>query len=314
MNYRQAEHLLAVYEEGSVSRAASRLGVSQPAISQTIQTAEREIGMHIFQRGPDGRSLTYAGEKYLSAARRLMALEGNLGRELQELRGEHSGKLRIGISSLRGMVLLPQILPGFLEQHSAVNPVLVEADSSQLDVLLLEGRIDLAFLLSVEKIHPGLEYITLCQEQLLLIAGVDTNIAQSRQPYSTINIQEARGDRFISLRPGNDVRALQDRMFYENRMSPRILMETNSPEVARRLAIVCSAVTLFPETLMTSGISDTDQGGVWYRISGSHYLRDFFLCYHKNNYIPLYMQDFISATRQFFQEKYPLEAHQPPEI
>ena len=209
MNYRQAEHLLAVYEEGSVSRAASRLGVSQPAISQTIQTAEREIGMRIFQRGPDGRSLTYAGEKYLSAARRLMALEGNLGRELQELRGEHSGKLRIGISSLRGMVLLPQILPGFLEQHSAVNPVLVEADSSQLDVLLLEGRIDLAFLLSVEKIHPGLEYITLCQEQLLLIAGVDTNIAQSRQPYSTINIQEARGDRFISLRPGNDVRALQ---------------------------------------------------------------------------------------------------------
>ena len=127
MNYRQAEHLLAVYEEGSVSRAASRLGVSQPAISQTIQTAEREIGMRIFQRGPDGRSLTYAGEKYLSAARRLMALEGNLGRELQELRGEHSGKLRIGISSLRGMVLLPQILPGFLEQHSAVNPVLVEA-------------------------------------------------------------------------------------------------------------------------------------------------------------------------------------------
>ena len=85
MNYRQAEHLLAVYEEGSVSRAASRLGVSQPAISQTIQTAEREIGMRIFQRGPDGRSLTYAGEKYLSAARRLMALEGNLGRELQEL-------------------------------------------------------------------------------------------------------------------------------------------------------------------------------------------------------------------------------------
>ncbi len=155
MNYRQAEHLLAVYEEGSVSRAASRLGVSQPAISQTIQTAEREIGMRIFQRGPDGRSLTYAGEKYLSAARRLMALEGNLGRELQELRGEHSGKLRIGISSLRGMVLLPQILPGFLEQHSAVNPVLVEADSSQLDVLLLEGRIDLAFLLSVEKFIPA---------------------------------------------------------------------------------------------------------------------------------------------------------------
>ena len=58
MNLRQAEHLLAVYEEGSVSQAANRLGISQPAISQTIQMAEREIGMSIFRRRPHGRALT----------------------------------------------------------------------------------------------------------------------------------------------------------------------------------------------------------------------------------------------------------------
>ena len=88
MNLRQAEHLLAVYEEGSVSQAANRLGISQPAISQTIQMAEREIGMSIFRRGPHGRALTYAGEKYLATARQLIALEGSLDRELRELRGE----------------------------------------------------------------------------------------------------------------------------------------------------------------------------------------------------------------------------------
>lgn len=300
MNYRQAEHLLAVYEEGSVSRAASRLGVSQPAISQTIQAAEREIGMRIFRRGPDGRLLTYAGEKYMAAARRLIALEGNLDRELQELRGERSGKLRIGISSIRAMVLLPQILPNFLGQHLGVELELIEADSSQLDILLLEGRVDLAFLLSVEKIHPDLEYITLCREQLLLVAAAETAIAQSRRPGSTINIQEARGEVFVSLNPSSDIRALQDRMFYENRMSPRILMETTSPEVARRLAIVCGAVTLFPETLMLTGVSGSEEGGVWFRVSGSHYLRDFFLCYHRNSFLPQYIQDFITATQRVF--------------
>ena len=304
MNLRQAEHLLAVYEEGSVSQAANRLGISQPAISQTIQMAEREIGMSIFRRGPHGRALTYAGEKYLATARQLIALEGSLDRELRELRGESQGKLRIGISVTRAMFLLPQVLPSFLERHQGVELELVEAGTSDLDFLLLDGRVDLAFLLSVEKIHPDLEYITLCRDQLLLIAGADTAIARSRAPGDTINIQEARDEAFISLLPGHGVRSLQDRIFYDNRMSPRILMETSSPEVARRLAIVCGAVALFPETLMPPEASDSSPAGVWFRVGGSHYLRDFFLCYPKNTFLPQYMQDFIAATRDYFRERY----------
>ncbi len=302
MNLRQAQHLLAVWEEGSVSRAAARLGVSQPAISQTIQMAEREIGMKIFSRGTQGPFLTYAGEKYLAAARKMMGLEANLDRELQEIRGDLSGKLRIGISTMRAMFLLPQVLPEFLEQHPGVELEMLETGTSNLDGCLLDGKVDLAFLLSVERIHPDLEYITLCREQMLLVAGAGTPIAQSREPFSTINIQEARNERFISMRPGHGVRTLQDRMFYENRMAPRILMETGSAEAARRLAIVCNAVTLFPETLMDIGVTDAERGGVWFRISGSHYLRDFFLCYHKNSYRPQYIQDFIASTRRFFQE------------
>ena len=73
--------------------------------------------MKIFQRGAEDSFLTYAGEKYLAAARRLIALEANLDRELQELRGDRSGKLRIGISSMRATFLLPQVLPAFLEEH-----------------------------------------------------------------------------------------------------------------------------------------------------------------------------------------------------
>ena len=300
MNVRQAEQLLTVLEERSVSRAASRLGVSQPAISQTIQSAEKEIGMKIFQRGAEDSFLTYAGEKYLAAARRLIALEANLDRELQELRGDRSGKLRIGISSMRATFLLPQVLPAFLEEHPDVELELLETGTGDLEDCLLDGKVDLAFLLSVERIHPELEYLTLCRERLLLVAGAGTALAQNREPGSVINIQEARNERFISMRRGHGVRALQDRIFYENRMSPRILMETGSPEGARRLAIVCNAVTLFPETLMNIGVTDADRGGVWFGIEGNQYLRDFFLCHRKNSYLPRYTQDFIDATQRFF--------------
>ena len=300
MNVRQAQYLIAVCEEGSVSGAARRLRVSQPALSQTIQAAEREIGMKIFNRSANLPFLTYAGEKYLAAARRLLALEVNLEREMMELQNSPEGKLRIGISTLRAMFLLPKILPRFMEEFPGVELELLESGTSDLDESVLEGKVDLAFLLSAEPTYPDLVYITLCRERMLLIAGAETELAKTREPYTGVQIQEARNERFISLRRGHGVRTLQDRMFYENRIAPKILFETGSPEAARRLALVCGAVTLFPETLLNTASFDAVAPGVWFPVLGSHYLRDFFLCFHRGSYLSRYMQRFISLTRDVF--------------
>ena len=62
MNVRQAQYLIAVFEEGSISGAAKRLYISQPALSQTIQMVEKELGARIFDRTTTPISLTYAGE------------------------------------------------------------------------------------------------------------------------------------------------------------------------------------------------------------------------------------------------------------
>ena len=82
MNIRQAQYLITVYEEGSISNAAKRLYISQPALSQTIQIVEKEIGARIFNRNTTPISLTYAGEKYLATAPKLIALETNIHREI----------------------------------------------------------------------------------------------------------------------------------------------------------------------------------------------------------------------------------------
>ena len=293
MNVRQAQYLIAVFEEGSISSAAKRLYITQPALSQTIQMAEKEAGAKIFNRGTSPISLTCAGEKYIAAARKLIALEEDLRREITEIRQETSGRLRVGISTLRSMAILPRVLPRFFRLYPLVELEVEETGSSSMEQLVLGGKVDLALLLSRSQVLEELSYVSLCRERLLLFAGPDTALAKRIPPYTDISIDEARAEQFISVHPGHGTRTTQDHMFEEYGMSPRILFETHSVEVARRLAISYNAVALFPETLLSNWIQPT---GIYYPILGDQFLRELYFCYGRNSYVPRYMSDFIQIT------------------
>ena len=295
MNVRQAQYLIAVFEEGSISGAAKRLYITQPALSQTIQMAEKEIGAQIFDRSTSPISLTYVGEKYLAAARKLVALEENLRREITEIRQETSGRLRVGISTLRSMAILPRVLPRFFRLYPSVELEVEETGSSSMEQLVLGGKVDLALLLSRDQVLEELSYVFLCRERLLLFAGPETALAKRIPPYTGIPISEAGEERFISVRPGHGTRTTQDHMFEEYHMAPRILFETHSVEVARRLAITCNAVALFPETLLSNWIQPA---GIYYPILGDQFLRELYFCYSRDSYVPRYMSDFIQITRE----------------
>ena len=78
-------------------------------------------------------------------------------------------------------------------------------------------------------------------------------------------------------------------------MDPRILFETHSVEVARRLAITCNAVTLFPATLLSNWTRPT---GIYYPILGNQFRRELYYCYRRDSYVPRYMEDFIRITKE----------------
>ena len=295
MNVRQAQYLIAVYEEGSISGAAKRLYITQPALSQTIQMVEKEIGARIFDRSTSPISLTYAGERYIATAKKLVALEEDLHREIQGIRQETSGRLRVGISTLRSMAVLPRVLPRFYRLYPSVELEVEETGSSSMDQLVLGGKVDLALLLSRSQVSEELCYVTLCRERLLLFAGPQTALAKRVPPYTGITIDEAREEQFISVRPGHGTRTTQDHMFQEYAMSPRVLFETHSVEVARRMAITCNAVALFPETLLTNWLRPA---GIYYPVLGDQFLRELYFCYHRDSYVPRYLSDFIRITKE----------------
>ncbi len=135
-----------VAEEASFRRAAERLHLSQPAVSQQIRTLEEEVGTKLFDRGKAGVRLTEAGAVLLGYARRGARLAEEALAALEQARGETVGELRIGASMTVTQYVLPYLLRGFLQQHPRVQPVVKSGNTEQIVAALTQGEIDLAII------------------------------------------------------------------------------------------------------------------------------------------------------------------------
>ncbi len=133
---------LAVVERGGLRAAARQLHGSQPAISRSIQELEKELGVVLLDRRPGGATLTPMGNVF---HRRASAVQNELRlaqEELDQLRGETNGNLRIALSSVPHIALLPSTLRPFRARFPNVNINIIDAVYPKIELDLRESRVD----------------------------------------------------------------------------------------------------------------------------------------------------------------------------
>jgi len=135
-----------VAEESSFRRAAERLHLSQPAVSQQIHALEEELGATLFDRGKGRIRLTEAGAVLLRYARKGARLAEEARAALDSLRGESTGALRIGASMTVTQYILPRMLGAFLEQHPRIEPAVTSGNTEQIVAALAHRKIDLGLI------------------------------------------------------------------------------------------------------------------------------------------------------------------------
>lgn len=147
MELRHIRYFLAVAEEGNFTRAAMRVGIGQPPLSLQIRDLEREIGVQLFHRVPQGAELTEAGRAFLDVARHIPISASEAIRAAQRAARGETGQLTLGFT---GTAALNPIVPGsiraFRRRFPDVEMKLEEANSVALIGGLLDGRLDVAIL------------------------------------------------------------------------------------------------------------------------------------------------------------------------
>src|SRR5215813_8601310 len=180
MELRHLRYFIAVAEEGHVTRAAERLGMQQPPLSQRIKAMERELDVQLFHRRARGVELTDAGRAFFNNARAVLAqLDHTFETTRRTARGEQ-GRISIGIVPASPFhPLVPQAIRAFRESYPLVSVRLEERLGGELLELLRNEQIDVAFIRMPHADQEGLVINRLLEEPMLVALPAAHTLART---------------------------------------------------------------------------------------------------------------------------------------
>lgn len=259
MELRHIRYFLAVAEEGNFTRAAARLGIGQPPLSQQIRDLETEIGTRLFRRLPQGAELTEAGRVFRAAVAPLpAAAQAAILAARAAARGE-TGELRLGLT---GTVALNPVVQGLIRAFRAERPGvalrLLEANSQRLRDAVLAGGLDLAILRPSRSDPPDLVTRPLLSEPLLAAVCASRDLPGTG-PVSLVDLAQEP----LILTPREMAMSLHDAAISACRaagVEPRL--GPPAPQIATILALVASDLGF---SLVPASVEKLALEGVRYR-------------------------------------------------
>jgi DNA-binding transcriptional LysR family regulator len=205
MELRHLRYFLAVADEGQFTRAAERLAMQQPPLSQQIRMLEEELGFDLFRRMPRGVVLTPAGEALARDAQRLLdTLEQAVDRAKRIARGE-MGTLVIGITSSASFhPLSTETIREFRAMCPEVGVDLIELNAAEVNERLLGGLVDVAFLRKPVEMPATLSFELLDEEPMLLVLPQEHALLKRRRgKRARIPLEALANEKLILVRrPG----------------------------------------------------------------------------------------------------------------
>ncbi|MER6498394.1 LysR substrate-binding domain-containing protein [Streptomyces sp. NPDC001455] len=244
MELRQLEYFVAVAEELNFTRAAARLHVAQPSVSNQIRQLERELKQDLLDRSRRAVRLTEFGEAVLKQARAALASVDVLHQMADDYTGLIRGHVSLGmVTSSATAYGLPQLLADFHAAHPGVEMTLAEATSDQLIDALRRGHFDAVAISPPTPVLPGIETLTVADERLVVAVRPGHPLAAR----ASIRLAELRDAPIITFHRSVGARATVEESCAAAGFSPRIAFEASDPNMLAELAISGLGVAILPE-------------------------------------------------------------------
>jgi len=169
LDLKPLRYFVAVAEEGHLTNAAARLGISQPPLSQQIRALEAQLGVALFERLPRGMALTDSGRALLDDARAIIARMEQAVDGVRRVSLGQEGRLAVGFTGSAAFhPFVPSVIRAFRDEAPAVQLNLDESSTAELLDAVREGRLDLAFVRGPYGTTPDLTVERLLEEPMMV--------------------------------------------------------------------------------------------------------------------------------------------------
>lgn len=256
MEIRHFHYIRTIYETGSISRAAEKLYISQPSLSQLLKSVEKKVGAPLFDRGSQPLRPTTIGQKYLETAQRIMELDTEFHRYVEDELGCAQGNLVVGSSPFRSTYFLASFLPEFQEKYPGIRLQLAEHTSKRLEEAVLSGDADL--IIATQPVDANaFSFAELYSEEMVLVLPAGHELSRKyrlpqdcRGTLPLLPINLLKDTPFIQMHSEQKLHQQLLSLCEEAGFTPKIYLQTRSIETALTLAAAGLGATLLPMTLL----------------------------------------------------------------
>ncbi|WP_218831902.1 LysR family transcriptional regulator [Bordetella genomosp. 10] len=249
MELRHLRYFIAVAEEEHMTRAAERLGIQQPPLSQQIRDLERELDVQLFDRTPRSVRLNTAGRVFLEEARALLAgAERAAVRARQATRGQ-IGRIAVGYTSSASLhPRVPQLIRAFHARHPMIALDSQENTTRDLLEAVAGEALDAVFVRASAKRYPALAALVLDQEEMVAALPIEHRLAGAR---GALALADLAAEPFVLYRR-EDGPGVQDELLAacaRAGFAPRVVADV--PRLLSAVTLVASGrgITLLPRSL-----------------------------------------------------------------
>jgi DNA-binding transcriptional LysR family regulator len=247
------EIFLRVVREGSFSRAAERLLMTQPAVSQHIQDLENQLGTPLFVRERRGVSLTVEGETLREYAGRILQLMAEAENAVTDVRKLASGQLSLGATPGVSIYLLPDYIQNFRAQYPQLSVTLQTGITPQIVQDLRAGQIELGF------IEGELDAVTSVQLGLHALEEVEQLVVVGpKHPWWTrqsVSLAELDRQPFIMRQPSSQTRIWLEHALAGNKIQPKVSAEFDNVESIKRTVMLGMCLTILPDYVVAHEVA-----------------------------------------------------------
>ena len=248
MDLKRLRTFVTVAEQGSVSKAALRLHLTQPALSRQLHDLQAELGIQLFDHVGRGLVLTSEGEQLLGECRNLLAHASSLGERAQLLRHGDKGVLRVAASPVQIEAALSTFLHRYARRYPHVEMKLVEAVGPDIRAMLERGEIHLGLLLQADRTDDS-HFASYSVPPVELLAACHSSFGLQRG--KVIEVSRLASHPLLLLDSGFLVRRTFDAACRLAGLHPKILIESRAPSNLLALAEAGHGVAVIPSVVLT---------------------------------------------------------------
>lgn len=242
VDVRQVEVVLAVIDQGGISRAAQALGITQPSVSQAVRKLEDELGVALFRKAGRSVELTDIGRAFEGPARAVVRSLATLEATVAAHRELAAGVLRIGTLPTLAATLAANVIAAFRQAYPAVAVQIAdERRPARLLDMVSDGRVELAFS-EYSTRRAGLVSVSLGRQELVAVLPPGTRVPRRRG----LPIEELAQRPLVLAPPGTSVREQVTAACEQVGVTPWVAVEVPQRDAIVPLVVAGAGMTVAP--------------------------------------------------------------------